>query len=132
MKTYSENSKPDSENRENTMSECIFCKIAAKKIPARIIHEDDLAIAFEDINPQAPVHTLIIPKKHISTALDITEADHALIGQLFHAAARIAKDKGIADKGFRLVMNTNADAGQAVFHIHLHLLGGRSMHWPPG
>jgi len=114
------------------MSECIFCKIAAKKIPARIIHEDDLAIAFEDINPQAPVHTLIIPKKHISTALDITEADHALIGQLFHAAARIAKDKGIADKGFRLVMNTNADAGQAVFHIHLHLLGGRSMHWPPG
>lgn len=114
------------------MSECIFCKIAAKKIPARIIHEDDLAIAFEDINPQAPVHTLIIPKKHISTALDITEEDHAIIGQLFHIAAQIARDKDIADKGFRLVMNTNADAGQAVFHIHLHLLGGRSMHWPPG
>ncbi|HYQ48365.1 MAG TPA: histidine triad nucleotide-binding protein [Thermodesulfovibrionales bacterium] len=114
------------------MSECIFCKIATKKIPARIIHENDLVIAFEDINPQAPVHTLIIPKKHISTALDITEEDHAIIGQLFHAAARIARDKDIADSGFRLVMNTNADAGQAVFHIHLHLLGGRSMHWPPG
>ena len=114
------------------MSECIFCKIAAKKIPAKIIYEDDLALAFEDINPQAPVHTLIIPKKHISTALDITEGDHALIGHLFHVAAKISNDKGIAEKGFRLVMNTNADAGQTVFHIHLHLLGGRSMHWPPG
>lgn len=114
------------------MSECIFCKITAKTIPAKIIYEDDLAIAFEDINPQSPVHTLIIPKKHISTALDIVEEDHALIGQLFHVAAQIAKDKGIAEKGFRLVMNTNADAGQAVFHIHLHLLGGRAMHWPPG
>ena len=114
------------------MSECIFCKIAAKKIPAKIIYEDDLALAFEDINPQAPVHTLIIPKKHISTALDIVEGDHVLIGHLFKVSAQIAKDKGIAEKGFRLVMNTHADAGQAVFHIHLHLLGGRAMHWPPG
>ena len=114
------------------MSECIFCKIAAKKIPAKIIYEDDLALAFEDINPQAPVHTLIIPKKHISTALDIVEGDHALIGHLLHVAAQIAKNKGIAGKGFRLVMNTNAEAGQSVYHIHLHLLGGRQMHWPPG
>ncbi|NJD56408.1 MAG: histidine triad nucleotide-binding protein [Nitrospirae bacterium] len=114
------------------MTECIFCKIVAKKIPARIIHEDDLAIAFEDINPQAPIHILIIPRRHISTALEITQADHALIGHLFQVGAEIAQTRGIAEKGFRLVMNTNADAGQAVFHIHLHLLGGRAMHWPPG
>ena len=114
------------------MSECIFCKIAAKKIPAKIIYEDDLAIAFEDINPKAPIHSLIIPKKHISTTLDIEEGDHTLIGYLFQVAAQISKDKGIAKKGFRLVMNTNADAGQTVFHVHLHLLGGRAMHWPPG
>ena len=114
------------------MSDCIFCKIAAKKIPARIVYEDDLALAFEDINPQAPVHTLIIPKKHIPTALEITKEDHGLIGHLFQTAAKIAGDKGIGEKGFRLVMNTNADAGQTVFHMHLHLLGGRTMHWPPG
>jgi histidine triad (HIT) family protein len=114
------------------MSDCIFCKIAQKKIPAKIIHEDDLAVAFEDINPQAPAHTLIIPRKHIASALEIAQGDHALIGHLFEVAAKIAHDKGIADRGFRLVMNTNADAGQTVFHIHLHLLGGRAMQWPPG
>ena len=114
------------------MTDCIFCKIAAKNIPARIIHEDDLAIAFEDINPQAPAHTLIVPRKHIPTALDIEHTDQALIGHLFQIGAKIARDKGIAGKGFRLVMNTNADAGQTVFHVHLHLLGGRAMHWPPG
>jgi len=114
------------------MTDCIFCKIAAKKIPAKVIYEDDRAVAFEDIAPQAPVHTLIIPKKHISTALEITKEDHSLIGHLFQTAAKIAGDKGIDKKGFRLVMNTHADAGQAVFHIHLHLLGGRAMHWPPG
>lgn len=114
------------------MSDCLFCKIAERKIPAKIIHEDDRVLAFEDITPQAPVHTLIIPKKHISTTLEITDADNALIGHLFQTAARLAKEKGIAEKGFRLVMNTNADAGQTVFHIHLHLIGGRAMHWPPG
>lgn len=114
------------------MSDCIFCKIAGKKIPAKILYEDDLSLAFEDITPQAPVHTLIIPKKHISTTLEISEEDSALIGHLVRTAAKIAKDKGIDGKGFRLVMNTNADAGQTVFHIHLHLLGGRAMHWPPG
>ena len=114
------------------MSDCIFCKIAGKKIPTKIVYEDDRCLAFEDINPQAPVHTLIIPKKHISTALEIGNEDQSLIGHLFQAAAKIAEEKGIDGKGFRLVMNTNADAGQTVFHIHLHLLGGRPRHWPPG
>jgi histidine triad (HIT) family protein len=132
MKTYSENLKNDSENRKNPMSECIFCKIAAKKIPARIIYEDDRSVAFEDVAPQAPVHTLIIPKKHVATVLDVTPEDHGLVGHLFKVAATVAKEKGIAEKGFRLVMNTNADGGQTVFHIHLHLFGGRAMHWPPG
>ncbi len=114
------------------MNDCLFCKISSKKIPAKLIYEDNEAVAFEDINPQAPVHVLITPKKHISTALDITDEDNALIGHLFRVAAKVAAEKGIADRGFRLVMNTNSDAGQTVFHIHLHLLGGRQMHWPPG
>jgi histidine triad (HIT) family protein len=111
---------------------CIFCRIAEKKLPAKIIYEDDLTVAFEDINPQSPVHTLVIPKKHISTNLDIIEEDKALIGHLFQVANKIAKDKGIAERGFRLVMNCNPESGQTVFHIHLHILGGRRMHWPPG
>ena len=114
------------------MNDCLFCRISAKKIPANIIYEDSEAVAFIDINPQAPVHVLIVPKKHISTSLDITDEDNVLIGHLFRLAAKIAKEKGISERGFRLVMNTNADAGQTVFHIHLHLLGGRRMHWPPG
>lgn len=111
---------------------CIFCEIAAKKLPARIIYEDEYAIAFEDIDPKAPVHALIIPKKHISTNLDIGQEDNMLIGHLFQVANQVSKDKGIAGQGFRLVMNCNADSGQTVFHIHLHLLGGRIMGWPPG
>ena len=114
------------------MNNCLFCGISAKKIPANIIYEDSEAVAFIDINPQAPVHVLIVPKKHIPTSLDITEEDSLLVGHLFSLAGRIAKEKGIAERGFRLIMNTNADAGQTVFHIHLHLLGGRQMHWPPG
>jgi histidine triad (HIT) family protein len=111
---------------------CIFCEIAAKKLPARIIHEDEHVIAFEDINPKAPVHALVIPKKHISTNLDIEPGDNMLIGHLFQVANQIVKDKGVAERGFRLVMNCNADSGQTVFHIHLHVLGGRLMSWPPG
>jgi len=111
---------------------CIFCEIIEKKIPAKIIYEDDHALAFEDINPQSPVHALVIPKKHISTNLVIKEEDNALIGHLFQIANRIAKDRGIAERGFRLVMNCNPESGQTVFHIHLHILGGRLMHWPPG
>jgi histidine triad (HIT) family protein len=114
------------------MNDCLFCRISAKKIPADIIYEDSEAVAFNDINPKAPVHVLIVPKKHISTSLDITDEDNVLVGHLFRLAGQIAKEKGIAERGFRLVMNTNTDAGQTVFHIHLHLLGGRQMHWPPG
>ncbi len=111
---------------------CIFCEIIEKKRPAKIIYEDEFAMAFEDVNPQAPVHTLVIPKKHISTNLDLKEEDKALIGRLFMIANEIAKDKGIAERGFRLVINCNPESGQTVFHLHLHVLGGRSMHWPPG
>jgi histidine triad (HIT) family protein len=112
--------------------DCLFCKIADKKIPAQIVYEDDTVVAFEDINPQAPVHILIIPRKHIPRILDITDDDQKLVGYLFHIASTIAKERGIAEKGFRLVLNCNREAGQTVFHIHLHLVGGRIMHWPPG
>jgi len=114
------------------MSDCLFCRIIAKKTPAKIIYDEEDVTAFEDVNPQAPVHTLIVPKKHLSTTLDITEEDNELIGRLFMVANRVAMEKGIAERGFRLVMNTNPEAGQSVYHIHLHLLGGRPMHWPPG
>jgi len=112
--------------------DCIFCKIVLGQIPAKIVYEDDKAIAFEDINPQAPVHVLVVPRKHISTTLDIQPEDHALIGRLFEISNTIARERGVDKRGFRLVMNTNREAGQTVFHIHLHLLGGRTMHWPPG
>ncbi len=111
---------------------CLFCRIIDKKIPSRVVYEDDRAFAFEDINPQAPVHVLIIPKKHIPTTLDMTDEDHELIGRLFQIANKIAKDKGVAERGFRVVMNCNPESGQTIYHIHLHLLGGRIMHWPPG
>ena len=114
------------------MSDCLFCKIIEGKIAAKKVYEDDLALAFEDINPQAPVHILVIPKKHIPTALDIEKNDHDLIGHLVDVANRIAKDKGIAERGYRMVMNCNPESGQTVYHIHLHMLGGRLMHWPPG
>ncbi len=112
--------------------ECIFCRIAEKKLPSKILFEDERSIAFEDINPQAPVHVLVIPKKHISTVLELKKEDRELIGQLFLVANIVAKEKGIAERGFRLVLNCNREAGQTVFHIHLHLLGGRPMQWPPG
>ncbi len=114
------------------MTNCLFCKIVSKKIPAKIIYEDERVIAFEDINPQAPVHTLVIPKKHISTSLDMEEKDNELVGHLFRTAGEIAKGKGISERGFRLVANTNPEGGQTVYHLHIHLLGGRQMHWPPG
>ncbi len=112
--------------------DCIFCKISKKEIPSKIVYEDDVAVAFEDLNPQAPVHVLVIPKKHISTPLDIKNEDHALVGYLFSVANKIAKEREIAERGFRLIVNCNREAGQSVFHIHLHMLGGRAMHWPPG
>lgn len=114
------------------MSECIFCRIVEKKIPAKIVYEDDLVLAFDDITPQAPVHVVVIPKKHIATLEDVTDEDLHLFGQMVKAANKIAKDKGIAEKGFRFVTNCKADSGQWVFHVHFHILGGRQMHWPPG
>ncbi len=112
-------------------SACLFCKIAAGEIPARIVHRDESSVAFHDINPQAPVHVLVIPKKHFSSALEAEEADEPLMGHLHRVAADVARQLGISD-GFRVVVNTGANAGQSVFHIHLHVLGGRPMHWPPG
>ncbi len=111
---------------------CLFCKLIKKEIPSKVVYEDEEVFAFEDVNPQAPIHILVIPKKHIPTSLDIKEEDNELIGRMYQTANNIAKDKGISEKGFRLVMNCNEEAGQTVFHIHLHLLGGRIMHWPPG
>jgi histidine triad (HIT) family protein len=112
--------------------DCIFCKIAQKEIPSKIVYEDEHVVAFEDINPQAPVHILVIPRKHIHNNLAFSEEDTSLIGHLFLVANKIASEKGIAERGFRTVMNCNAEAGQTVFHVHLHLLGGRPMKWPPG
>jgi len=111
---------------------CLFCKIIKREIPAAIVFEDDQMIAFNDINPQAPTHVLIVPKRHIETLTDLTEGDDEIVGALVRRAAAIAAERGFAAKGYRTVFNTNRDAGQTVFHIHLHLLGGRSMTWPPG
>lgn len=114
------------------MDSCIFCKIIDGAIPAKKVYEDDDLIAIEDINPVAPLHLLLIPRKHIVNALDLGREDDALVGRVFRAAAAIARQRGVAENGFRLVQNTNADAGQSVFHIHFHLLAGRHLGWPPG
>ncbi|HXY53164.1 MAG TPA: histidine triad nucleotide-binding protein [Nitrospirota bacterium] len=111
---------------------CIFCKIIGKKIQSNIIHEDDYSVAFEDINPQAPVHSLIVPKKHIADIHSITVADRELIGHLFFVARSIAAQKGLEKNGYRMVINNGRGAGQTVFHLHLHLLSGRRFAWPPG
>lgn len=112
--------------------DCIFCKIAEKQVPSKILYEDDRSLAFEDIAPQAPVHVLVIPKRHITSSLELKEGDQELIGHLFLVANKVAREKGIAEKGFRLVINSGREAGQTVFHLHIHILGGRAMHWPPG
>ena len=114
------------------MSDCLFCKILDGEIPADIVYESETAIAFRDINPQAPTHVLIIPRKHIATINNIEEEDQAIVGSLYSAAREIAREEGYAESGYRAVMNCNEDAGQTVFHIHLHLLAGRPMGWPPG
>lgn len=114
------------------MEDCLFCKIANHEISSKIVFENDEVVAFEDINPQAPTHILIVPKKHIATLNDATKQDKDLLGSAILTAADIARERGIDGSGYRLVWNTNAGAGQSVFHIHLHLLGGRSMSWPPG
>ncbi len=114
------------------MTDCIFCKIASRKVPSKIVYEDEQVVAFEDINPQAPVHVLVIPRKHIPTSLDLAPEDEDLIARMLKTAGAIARQRNIAGRGFRIVINTNPEAGQTVYHIHLHLLGGRAMHWPPG
>lgn len=114
------------------MSDCLFCKIVDGEISGDIAYEDDDVLAFHDVNPQAPVHVLIIPKKHISTVNDMEAGDEQVMGKLFSAAKIIATQQNISDDGYRLVVNCNEKAGQTVFHIHMHLLAGRSMTWPPG
>ena len=114
------------------MADCLFCKIRDGQIPATKVHEDDACFAFRDINPQAPTHVLVVPKKHIATLNDVGAADAEVVGQLFVAAAAIARKEGHADEGWRTVFNVNRAAGQTVFHIHLHVLGGRPLGWPPG
>ena len=114
------------------MADCLFCKIITREIPASIVYEDDRILAFNDINPQAPTHVLVVPKRHIESLNELAAADDAIVGEVVRRAAAIAKERGISAGGFRTVFNTNREAGQTVFHIHLHLLGGRSMRWPPG
>ena len=111
---------------------CLFCRIVKREIPASIVYEDEHVLAFNDINPQAPAHVLVIPKRHIASLNDLFPEDDQIVGEMVRRAGAIATDRGIAAGGYRTVFNTNRDAGQTVFHIHLHLLGGRPMHWPPG
>ena len=114
------------------MDDCLFCKIIERKIPASIVYEDQRVLAFSYINPQSPTHILVIPKRHIPSLNEMSTEDDQLIGEVVRRAALLAREKGLSAGGFRTVFNTNKDAGQTVFHIHLHLLGGRTMHWPPG
>jgi histidine triad (HIT) family protein len=114
------------------MTDCLFCKIRDGDIPGDIVFEDENVLAFNDVNPQAPVHILIIPKKHISTINDLEQGDEQVMGKLFSTAKKIAAEKGISDDGYRLVTNCNEGAGQTVFHIHMHMIAGRAMSWPPG
>jgi len=114
------------------MSDCIFCRIIQGEIPARKVFEDDQLIAIEDIAPTAPVHLLLIPKRHVVSLMDLTESDDLLVGRIHRVAASLARDRKIDQSGFRVVVNTNRDGGQSVFHLHFHLIGGRSMQWPPG
>lgn len=114
------------------MERCIFCRIAAKEVDSHIAYEDNEAVAFHDINPQAPVHVLIIPRRHIATLNDASPEDQNLLGKLLLVAQQLAQQLKVADGGYRIVLNTNRGAGQSVFHLHLHLLGGRAFGWPPG
>jgi len=114
------------------MIDCLFCKILKGEIPAAIIYEDERMIAFKDINPQAPLHALIVPKRHIASLNDLVPEDDALVGEMIRRAAAIARQHGYAERGYRTVFNCNREAGQTVFHIHLHLLAGRGFAWPPG
>ncbi len=119
-------------HRDHSPGDCLFCLIINRELHASIVYEDEGVLAFNDINPQAPTHVLVVPKRHIASLNDLGPNDDGIVGELVRRAAAIAKARGISAGGFRAVFNTNRDAGQTVFHIHLHLLGGRPMHWPPG
>jgi histidine triad (HIT) family protein len=112
------------------MESCLFCKIANRELPSKVAYEDDRVVAFHDINPQAPVHVLICPRKHIATLNDVTSDDAPLIAHMFDVARKLAEQFGVAQKGYRTVFNVNAEAGQTVFHLHLHVIGGRKLSWP--
>jgi histidine triad (HIT) family protein len=114
------------------LENCIFCKIVDHKIPAKIVFEDDTAVAFEDLNPQAPVHILVVPRKHLPSLNEAKTEDESLLGHLFTIAAQLARERQIDGKGYRTVINNGTWAGQSVFHLHVHVLGGRVFHWPPG
>jgi histidine triad (HIT) family protein len=114
------------------MTDCLFCKIIAGEIPGAIVHRDETLVAFKDINPQAPLNVLIVPRRHIPSLNDLTPEDDQLVGSMFRRAAALAREHGYQDRGYRTVFNTNREAGQTVFHIHLHLLAGRGLAWPPG
>jgi histidine triad (HIT) family protein len=111
---------------------CLFCRVVAKEIPADFVQWDDRSVVIRDINPQAPTHLLVIPLEHIDSLDDASQKDEALLGHLLRVAARVANDAGLVDSGYRTVINTGAGAGQSVFHLHVHVLGGRPMNWPPG
>jgi histidine triad (HIT) family protein len=111
---------------------CLFCQIVEGKIPAKKVHEDEHLVAFEDVHPQAPLHILIVPRKHIPTGLELGPEDRLMVGDSFLLAARLARERGVAYDGYRVVLNTNAAAGQSVYHLHFHVLGGRLFQWPPG
>ena len=112
--------------------DCLFCKIVRGEIRASLVYQDDDVVAFNDIHPQAPMHVLVVPRKHIATTNDITESDDALIGKMLRRAAALARERGFAERGYRTLFNCHREAGQTVFHIHLHVLGGRALGWPPG
>ena len=114
------------------MDDCLFCRIIDRKIPAKIAYEDERAVAIEDIHPQSPTHLLVIPRQHLPSLLEAKNGDEALLGHLFLVAGQLAQKRGLDLKGYRTVINTGAGAGQTVFHLHVHLLGGRAFHWPPG
>jgi histidine triad (HIT) family protein len=114
------------------VADCLFCKIVNGEIPGAVVYQDDRLVAFKDINPQAPMHVLIVPRRHIATLNDLTSEDDGLVGEMVRRAAALAGEHGYADSGYRAVLNCNEGAGQSVFHIHLHVLGGRRLGWPPG
>ena len=119
-------------NVPDETQDCLFCRIVKRDIPAKVVYDDADALAFEDINPQAPTHILVIPKRHLVSLAEATREDEKLLGRLHTIAAELARDRGIDKTGYRTVINNGAGAGQSVFHIHVHLLGGRAFHWPPG